>query len=189
MNYIKSNDMSEQHTSSTESENTALSKRKSLKMMLSASALTIWHKPIVNAVVLPAHAQTSVVDGTIRVSSLDSDNPFARYILIVDSNDRVLANCGASGGVATATGLSAGTYRIFADSDGVRTQVMDISTSTVSRRITVQLATGNCDFLVATVELPSGRIVRESGARQAGSWSCSSSQNLNCTTSKRNRSY
>lgn len=164
-------------------------KRQTLKLALAGSAILAWQKPIIQSVVLPAHAQTSFAADSITVSSLDADNPFARYILIVDSSDSVLANCGASGGVATATGLEAGTYRIFADSNGVREQIIDIAAGSSSRRLTVQTATGDCDFLVATIELPSGLITPEPGNQQPGSWSCSSNLNQNCAASKQKRTY
>ncbi len=115
------------------------------------------------------------------MSSLDINNPFARFVLIVDQSDNVLANCGASGGTATASNLSAGVYRVFADSNGSQTQVIDIAAGGNSIRVEVPTDTGTCNFLVATIELPSGQITPQNGQAVAGPWSCSSNLNVGCS--------
>lgn len=156
-------------------------RRSSLKrMVLGGAAIGVWHRPIVNSIVTPAHAQTSFIATSITASSLDADNPFSRFLLIVDQSDAVIANCGASGGTASVDNLSAGTYRIVADSAGPQTQIIDISTGATTTRVTVPTNTGSCDFLVATVDLPSGQITPASGEQVSGSWSCSTNQNLAC---------
>jgi len=155
-------------------------RRRVLQVAAISATAPVWHKPLINAIALPAHAQTSAVASEIVVSSLDGDNPFSRFVLIVDQNDTVLANCGASGGRASATNLDAGTYRVFADSDGPQNQIIDISTDNASTRVTVPTDTGACDFLVATIELPSGQITPQSGQRVSGSWSCASNLNTGC---------
>lgn len=144
-------------------------------------ATAVWHKPIINTVVLPAHAQTSDFVQEITVSSLDANNPFARFVLIVDQNDNVLANCGASGGTATASNLPAGNYRVFADSNGSQTQIIDITAGANSTRVEVPTNTGSCNFLVATIELPAGQITPQNGQTVAGPWSCSSNLNTGCS--------
>jgi hypothetical protein len=156
-------------------------KRAVLKALAVAGAGAVWHRPIVNSIVLPAHAQTS--DGTamsIVASSLDADNPFSRFILIVDDSDSVLANCGASGGTATAENLAAGTYRVFADSQGPQNHQVDITAGSNSLTVTVPTDIGTCNFLVATVSLPSGVITPASGQQISGSWSCSTNQGTGC---------
>lgn len=156
-------------------------RRTSLKRFaLSGAAIGVWQKPIVNSIITPAHAQTSAVADSITASSLDSNNPFARFLLIVDQGDAVIANCGSSGGTASASNLSAGTYRIFADSDGPQNQIIDISVGTSSTSVNVVTNTGMCNFLVATIELPSGQITVGSGEQVSGGWSCSSNQNTGC---------
>ncbi|RBP52879.1 hypothetical protein [Arenicella xantha] len=158
------------------------SKRRSLKIALAGGAtLPLWHKPLVNAIVLPAHAQTSSSGvSNIIAASLDSENPFSRFVLIVDDNDNVLANCGESGGTASAENLPAGTYRVFADSDGVQSHIVDVTAGDTSLSVTVPTSTGNCDFLVATVELPSGTIMPANGEQIASNWRCSTNQGTNC---------
>ncbi len=158
------------------------SRRRSLKIALIGGAtLPIWHRPLINAIVLPAHAQTSTTAvSNIVAASLDSDNPFSRFVLIVDENDNVLANCGESGGTASADNLPAGTYRIFADSDGAQSHIVDVTAGESSVQVTVPTNTGNCDFLVATVELPSGTITPASGEQISNSWVCSTNQGTNC---------
>ncbi len=163
------------------SDQTQLKRRASLKKIALASAgAAIWHKPLVDAVVLPAHAQTSTMVTNIIAESLDADNPFARFILIVDSNDAVLANCGASGGTAAADNLAAGVYRVVADSNGARNQQVTVTAGPNSQTITVPTDTGTCNFLVATIELPAGRIVPANGEQVTGPWSCSTNQNTGC---------
>lgn len=154
------------------------SKRRSLKVC--AASIAAWQTPIVSSVVLPAHAQTSAPITNIVASSLDANNPFSRFLLIVDSSDTVLANCGASGGTASANGLSAGTYRIFADSNGSQNQIIDVSAGSSTQQINVPTSTGSCNFLVATVELPSGVITPANGEQVSGAWSCSTNQNTGC---------
>ena len=158
------------------------SRRRSLKIaLIGGAALPIWHRPLVNTIVLPAHAQTSTAAvSNIVAASLDSDNPFSRFVLIVDENDYVLANCGASGGTVSADNLPAGTYRIFADSDGAQSHIVDVTAGETSVQVTVPTNTGNCDFLVATVDLPSGTITPASGEQIANSWACSTNQGTNC---------
>jgi len=167
------------------SEPSNTEKRKSLKtlstsLVFGSAGMAIWHKPIINSVLLPAHAQTSNMATNIAASSLDADNPFSRFVLIVDSSDTVLANCGASGGTASANNLAAGTYRVFADSDGAQSQQITVNAGMSSIVITVPTNTGSCNFLVATVELPSGIITPANGEQVVGSWSCSSNQNTGC---------
>ncbi|GHA04734.1 hypothetical protein GCM10008090_12710 [Arenicella chitinivorans] len=158
------------------------SKRRSLATaLISGAALPLWHKPLVNAIVVPAHAQTSTTAvSNIIAASLDGDNPFSRFVLIVDDNDNVLANCGESGGTASAENLPAGTYRVFADSDGAQSHVVDVTAGDTSLRVTVPTSTGDCDFLVATVELPSGTIMPANGEQITSSWRCSTNQGTNC---------
>ena len=158
-----------------------LSRRTSLKCSLfGATAVGVWHTPIINTIIIPAHAQTSASADSISASSLDSNNPFSRFLLIVDQNDAVIANCGSSGGTASANSLSAGTYRIFADSDGPQNQIIDIAVGAMSTQLSVPTNTGTCDFLVATIELPSGQITAGGGEQVNGSWSCSTNQNTSC---------
>ncbi|MBX2869039.1 MAG: hypothetical protein KTR18_10205 [Acidiferrobacterales bacterium] len=138
----------------------------------------VWHKPIVRSVVLPAHAVTSA-DEFISASSLDSENMFARYILIVDSNNNVLANCGASGGTVRVDSPPDGTYRIFADSDGAQNQRITVSTVAGSESIVAPTDSGACDFLVAQIEIPGGAITPSFG-RQTATWDCSTNPTTTC---------
>lgn len=157
-------------------------KRRSVKFLLGAAAASaFWHKPVINSVVLPAHAQTSTIADSITAASLDANNPFSRFVLIVDSNDTVLANCGESGGTASAVNLPSGSYRIFADSDGQRTHIIDISTGNFTQQVTVETMAGDCNFLVATVELPTGVIVPATGEQVTSTWACSTNQNTSCS--------
>ena len=162
-------------------KNTDDRRRVLLKLGVGGSFLAIWHQPVINTIALPAHAQTSLAATSIVVSSLDADNPFARFIVIVDSSDTVLANCGSSGGTATANELPAGTYRVFADSDGPQNQQITVSTDTNSQSISVPTDTGACNFLVATINLPAGTISPATGEEIAGPWDCFTNQNANCS--------
>ena len=143
--------------------------------------VSVWKKPVINAVLLPAHAQTSTSSTLfVQASSLDADNPFARFVLIVDSADQVLANCGQSGGTATANDLPSGVYRVFADSNGMQSQLITVSTPTQSLNIRVDTDADSCNFLVATVTLPQGSISAASGEKISGSWDCSTNLDTMC---------
>lgn len=146
-----------------------------------AALATGWYRPIVDIVLLPAHAQTSGTATSITVSSLDEDNAFSRFVVIVDSADNVLANCGESGGTATLNDLSAGMYRVFADSEGPQNHRITVTTDIQSEEITVPTDTGTCNFLVATVELPSGTITPATGEQVTGPWNCSTNQGQSCS--------
>ena len=157
-------------------------RRRTLQLLIGGSVIgAVWHKPLISSVLLPAHAQTSVMSTSIEVRSLDVDNPFARYILVVDSSDNVLANCGASGGTATVTGLAAGEYRVFSDSNGSQNQRITIITDAQTSELTIPTDTGSCDFLVATISLPSGSITSASGERISAPWGCSTNLGTNCS--------
>ncbi len=103
-----------------------MNKRRKLLLALSgAPAATVWKKPVVETVLLPVHASTSgcdfVTDGTcsnitdITVESSDPPNDFDRKIALVDSNEQNIASGEL---LINATNLSAGTYRVFGDSNG-----------------------------------------------------------------------
>lgn len=159
--------------------NKIITRRNTLTALSSAGALAVWHKPIVTAVITPAHAQTSI-SSSIMVESLDADNPFSRYILIVDDADNVVANCGASGGTASVTGLAPGTYRVFGDSDGPQSHQVSVTTDRMTRTFSVPTDTGTCNYLMATVELPSGIVSIASGSSVSGSWTCFTNLGDNC---------
>lgn len=159
-----------------------LDRRKIIMSAMGASAVMAWHKPAINYILLPAHAQTSApISNNITVSSLDAQNPFARYVLIVDENDTVLANCGASGGTATLENLANGEYRIFGDSNGMQNHQISITTNTQSATLTVPTDLGDCNFLMASVSIPSGVITQETGDQVASTWNCFSNQNQSCS--------
>jgi hypothetical protein len=166
-------------------KNLSNSKRRSIKTLAvgltSATSLAVWHRPIINSIILPAHAQTSGSATNIIASSSDANNPFSRFVLIVDSSDTVLANCGASGGIASASGLAAGTYRFFADSNGPQTQIIEVTAGDSTRRITVSTTTGTCNFLIATIDLPSGNITAANGEQLSVPWSCNTNSNTGCS--------
>ena len=151
----------------------------SKRLAILCIAGAVWHKPVVNSVILPAHAVTSAAE-FIRASSLDADNMFARYILIVDADNNVLANCGASGGAVSVDSPPSGTYRIFADSEGPQDQLITVSTVAGSQDIVAPTNAGNCDFLVAEVEIPGGAITPSFG-QQAATWNCSTNPTDSCS--------
>lgn len=72
-------------------------RRKVLLGLGTASAVTAWHKPIVNAVLLPAHAQTSVcpniVVGNVQSTALSGADSFTSCGAVFDvfSDDPALA--------------------------------------------------------------------------------------------------
>ena len=156
-------------------------KRFAIKAMLLAGTVPVWQKPVINSVILPAHAVTSGNVDSISASSLDTDNPFSRFLLIVDSSDRVLSNCGPSGGTASAQNLSGGTYRVFADSNEAQNHVVNVNAGGNTKRISVPTNTGTCNYLVATVNLPSGVIIPAAGEQISGDWNCMSSQGVGCS--------
>ncbi len=131
-----------------------------------------WYKPVVETVVLPAHAQTSGCGEAtfIRATSPNSENGGTeRFILIVDDSDNVLARCGGGGDiVAEVSSLPAGVYQIFGDSAGPLNHTVRITTECGTTTVSAPTDEGGCNFLIATVTLPDGLVVQESGQTVGG---------------------
>lgn len=142
-----------------------------------------WHAPIVNCVMLPAHAQTSC--GIIRATSpLVANEATSRQILIADESDNVLALCccGDSLDIVIETPcLPAGIYRVFGDSDNSPGEPLNhtVHITTAAGTFTVHAPTYNddCRLLIATVILPQGTVQQESG-QLVGGPKCG--DNINC---------
>lgn len=165
------------------------SRRKLLKSIAAGSGVIVagkslpesWSRPVVDSVMLPAHAQTSCTTDTITVTSLSSDNIFSRFVVIVDSSDTLVASCNdINGETATASGLAPGTYRVLGDSEGPRTHIITVATSCTSETFTETTTANQCTTLIATVSIPDGTITPGNGAVVTGSWGCGSG-NLNCS--------
>lgn len=133
-----------------------------------------WYQPVVESVILPAHAQTSACgDATfIRVTSPVAQNGGTlRFILITDDSDNVLARCCCGDGsdiVIEATSLPAGVYRVFGDSDGDLDHTVHVTTECGTTTATAPTDAGDCNFLIATVTLPAGTVEQENGQQVGG---------------------
>lgn len=163
-------------------------RRKLLKSIAAGSGAIIsgkslpdsWSRPVVDSILLPAHAQTSACADTIIASSLDSNNAFARYVIIVDASDNVISSCGEGGGIATASSLAPGIYRVFGDSDGPESHVISVETNCTSATFTETTTANQCKTLIATVSIPDGTITPGNGQVVTGPWNCGGG-NTNCT--------
>ncbi len=139
-----------------------------------------WSKPVVDSVMIPAHAQTTGCFNNITVSSLDQDNNFPRYIIVVDSNGNVIGGCGTDGDmVIQLSGLPDGTYRIFGDSVGPESHTITVSANCATETFVVQTTDNECHTLIATVVIPGDEITPGNGQVVAGPWDCQSG--LNCS--------
>ncbi len=132
-----------------------------------------WYKPVVETVVLPAHAQTSGCEATFirAISPGTENNNRLRYVLIVDDSDDVLARCCCGGSddiVVEVSSLPAGVYQIFGDSDGSLDHTVRITTECGTTTVSAPTTQGDCNFLMATVTLPDGLVVQESGQTVGG---------------------
>jgi hypothetical protein len=165
------------------------SRRKLLKSIAAGSGAVVagkslpesWTKPVVDSILLPAHAATTdCTTDTIIASSLDGLNDFARYVIIVDSSDNVIASCGDDGGIATASGLAAGNYRIFGDSDGPESHTITVKTSCSTATYTEKTTENLCKTIIATVSIPDGTITAGNGQVVTGPWECGDGD-TNCT--------
>lgn len=145
-----------------------------------------WRKPIVDSVVLPVHAQTSCGAGTtIRARSPFAENDStARFIIIADESDNVLARCccgDRSDIVIEAACLPPGTYYVFGDSessmDSALNHIVEITTSAGTFTVSAPTYARSCDLLIATVILPAGTVQQESG-QLVGGPKCG--DNINC---------
>lgn len=156
------------------------SRRKLLKSIAAGSGAVVagkslpesWSRPLVDSVMLPAHAQTSCTTDTITATSLDSDNDFARYVIIIDSSDNILASCGGVGETVTASGLAPGNYRVLADSEGTESHIITVATGCTSSTLTETTDNNQCKTLIATVSIPDGTISPGNGAIVTGPWDC-----------------
>lgn len=139
-----------------------------------------WLKPVVKSVLLPAHAQTSACASGITASSLQINNQFARFVVIVDVNSGALvASCGGEGGTAMACNLSPGDYYVLGDSDGPQSHTITITTEYASQTLTYTTSGTGCKILFATVSIPDGTITPGGGQQISGPWDCGSGA-LNC---------
>ena len=133
-----------------------------------------WYKPVVETVVLPAHAQTSGCGEAtfIRATSPVGENGNTlRQILIVDESDDVLASCCCGDDndiVIEVSSLPAGVYGIFGDSDGDLDHTVRITTECGTTTVSAPTDEGGCRFLIATVTLPDGIVVQENGQTVGG---------------------
>ena len=165
------------------------SRRKLLKSIATGSGAIVagkslpesWSKPVVDSVLLPVHAQTSCTTDTITATSLDSDNSFPRWFIIIDSSDNILAACGRYGETATASGLTSGNYRVLGDSITPLSHIITVATGCTSTTFTETTASNQCKTLIATVSIPDGTITPGNGAIVSGPWSCNDEGNLNCS--------
>jgi len=151
------------------------SRRKLLKSIAAGSGAVIagkslpesWSRPIVDSVMLPAHAQLSSCASYIRVTSPTS-NSGLRMIGIVDSSDNVLARCCCGGSadiVIEAGSLAAGTYYVFGDSEGPMSHAIEITTGPACAvtNVTAPTDENQLRHLMATITLPAGTVTPESG--------------------------
>lgn len=130
-----------------------------------------WLKPVVESVVLPAHAQTSACASSITATSLESDNPFPRIVVIVDSaTEDVMASC--EGGSVMASDLPPGEYWVLADSIAEAEHTVTISTECSSETLTYTTDNLTCTVLFATVSIPAGTITPGGGQILTGDWGC-----------------
>ncbi len=151
-----------------------------------------WKKPVVDSVVLPSHAQTTGCSetgssetgcsetGTVRVESRASDIDTARYVVLTDSSDTVLARCYHTGGdggdvVIEVECLPSGTYHVFGSDSGTN-HVMHVTTASGTTTVSANTGFGSCDKLVATISLPDGTVTDESG-QTVGAGKCGPSFN------------
>ena len=164
-------------------------RRKLLKSIAAGSGAIVagkslpenWARPVVGSVLLPAHAQTSGATAYIRVVSPATENlDFPRLINITDDTDTVLAFCccgETSDIIIEVTSLAAGTYHVFADSDGPLNHTVLITTEAGTTSVTAPTDAGGCNYHMATVTLPAGTVV-PAGGEIVGANKCG--PNLNC---------
>jgi len=156
--------------------------RRKLLKGLAVTLPAAWTRPVVESVVLPAHAQaTACGDATfIRVESPASSNSnAARLITIVNESNIVVAYCCCGNEndlIIQANSLPAGTYRVFGDTPEPFTHTVLITTECGTTTVAVTVGTGDGINLMATVTIPGGSVTPESGQ----STSFGGSPPLNC---------
>ena len=140
---------------------------------------TLWQKPLVNSVSLPAHAVTTMTPPcggitAITVESTEPPNNFERIIALVNENDQNIGSDGTSGQlIINETNLPAGTYRVFGDSEGpAQHEITVTAVGCGSITNTVETTDNACTTLIATIELPSGVITASNGEIVSGNWGC-----------------
>jgi hypothetical protein len=142
-----------------------------------------WLKPVVESVLLPAHAQTSGCASGITASSSGSVNSFSRIVVIVDvETGELVARCSADSGFdinAVASSLAPGNYYVLGDSEGSASHVIAITTECSNETLTYTTSAASCNILFATVSIPDGTITPGGGQNISGSWGCGSGS-LNC---------